>query len=87
MMHDPEVTKFFYRMAKGGWEKWRYLDAIHDYQTIVAELEKIYAITPASNVYMCRRILSELQEAKREVRRRSMLSSRNIRLRRRYRNE
>jgi hypothetical protein len=67
--HIPEVEEWYYRMMHepNQWEKFRFRDAIYDYENIIAELEKLYEITPTSDHYMRARIQSELKEAKREL--------------------
>jgi hypothetical protein len=42
MIHDPEVEKWYFHMANDGWEKFRYIDTINDYKSIIEEFEKLY---------------------------------------------
>jgi pyruvate/oxaloacetate carboxyltransferase len=49
--HDPDVQKWYFHMAKGGWEKFRYIDALRDYKNIIAELELLRADTCIRCVY------------------------------------
>jgi hypothetical protein len=55
MMSDPSQ-----------WEKWRYIDAIHDYNSMIEELKKMYEQKPGTNRYIRYRIESEMKEAKRD---------------------
>jgi len=41
-IHDPEVEKRYFHMAKDGWEKFRYVDTINDYNSLIEEFEKLY---------------------------------------------
>jgi hypothetical protein len=56
MMSDPNQ-----------WEKWRYIDAIHNYNSMIEELQKMYEQTPGTNRYIRYRIESEMKEAKRDL--------------------
>jgi hypothetical protein len=67
MIHDPEVQKWYFHMAKDGWEKFRYIDAIRDYNMIIEEFEKSYQQTPVTQRYTRVRILSGMKRAKREL--------------------
>ena len=42
--HDPEVQEWCYRMMHDPeeWEKFRYIDAIHDYKNIIANSRMFY---------------------------------------------
>jgi hypothetical protein len=48
MIHDPEGEKWYFRMAKGGWEKFRYIDTIDDYTKIIEEFQRLYEQTPVT---------------------------------------
>ena len=67
--HNPEVHEWCYRMLNdpAEWEKFRCLDAIHNYNSIIDELQKMYEQTPATNRYIRHRIESEMKEAKRDL--------------------
>jgi hypothetical protein len=67
MIHDPEVQKWYYHMAKDGWEKFRYTDTIRDYNMILDEFQKSYEQTPVTQRYTRARILSGMKRAKREL--------------------
>jgi hypothetical protein len=67
MIHDPEAQKWYYDMAKGGWEKFRYIDTIDDYNMIIHEFEKSLERTPVTQRYTRARILSRMKRAKREL--------------------
>ena len=56
LVNDPEY-----------FEKWRYTDTINDYNSIIAEFQKEYEQTPAADRFTRTRILSEMQEAKRDL--------------------
>lgn len=72
--HSPELQEWCYRMMNDPeqFERWRYIDTINDYRTIIAELEKLYVQTPVRQVcvldrYTRARIQSEMKEAKRDL--------------------
>jgi hypothetical protein len=65
MIHDPEVQKWYFHMAKDGWEKFRYVDTINDYNMIIDEFQKSYEKTPITQRYTRARILSGMRRAKR----------------------
>jgi len=56
MMNDPNR-----------WEKFRYIDAIYDYNNIIEEFQKSYEQTPVTQRYARARILSGMKRAKREL--------------------
>ena len=60
---DPEVQKWYFHMAKDGWEKFRYLDTIRDYTMIIDEFQKSYEQTPVTQRYARARILSGMKRA------------------------
>jgi hypothetical protein len=67
MIHDPEVEKWYFLMAKGGWEKFRYLDTIDDYTKIIEEFQKMYEQTPTIQRHTRARIISGLRQSEREL--------------------
>jgi hypothetical protein len=54
LMNDPEY-----------FEKWRYIDTINGYSSIIAEFQKLYEQRPAAQRYARARILSGLKKSKR----------------------
>ena len=54
-------------MAKDGWEKFRYIDTINDYNMIIDEFQKSFEQTPVTQRYTRARILSGMKRAKREL--------------------
>jgi len=55
-MNDPEY-----------FEKWRYIDTINDYSSLIEEFQKLYDKTPASDHTTRARILSGMKKSKREL--------------------
>jgi hypothetical protein len=51
------------------WERWRYIDAINHYKTLIAVMENHYAHTPVTQDYAKTRtrLKSELNEAKKAL--------------------
>jgi hypothetical protein len=47
-------------------EKWRYTDTISDYNSIIAEFQKLYEKTPTANRFMRARIQSGMKKSKRD---------------------
>ena len=64
--HSPEVQEWCYRMMNDPeyFEKWRYIDSINDYNSII---EKLYEQTPQTDRYARVRILSGMRQSKREL--------------------
>jgi hypothetical protein len=56
LMNDPEY-----------FEKWRYIDTINDYNSIIEELQKLYEQIPATDRFVRARIQSEMKESKRDL--------------------
>jgi hypothetical protein len=56
LMNDPEY-----------FEKWRYKDTINDYSSLIAEFQKLYENTPASDRFVCANILNGMKQSKREL--------------------
>jgi hypothetical protein len=67
MIHDPDVERWYFHMAKDGWEKFRYIDTIRDYNMILDEFQKSYEQIPVTQRYARTRILSGMKRAKREL--------------------
>jgi hypothetical protein len=67
--HDPEAAKWVYRMMNdpAEWEKFRYKDAIDDYNMIIAECQKMYNMTPVPSRLIRARLLSTLKRAERDL--------------------
>jgi N-glycosylase/DNA lyase len=65
MIHDPEVQKWYFHMAKDGWEKFRYTDTMRDYNMIIREFTKHYEQTPVTQRYTRAKILSGIKRAQR----------------------
>jgi hypothetical protein len=63
--HSPEVQEWYYRLMNDP-EKWRFKDTINDYNSIIAEFQKLNEQTPITQRYTRARILSGLK-SKREV--------------------
>jgi hypothetical protein len=56
LMNDPEY-----------FEKWRYKHTIGGYNNLIAEFQKLYEQTPASDHFIRARILSGMKQSKREL--------------------
>jgi hypothetical protein len=56
LMNDPEYFK-----------KWRYFDTINDYNDLIAEFQKLYERTPASDRFIRARIQSGMKKSKRDL--------------------
>src|SRR5918912_467498 len=56
LMNDPEY-----------FEKWRYIDTINDYISLIAEFQKLYEQTPTTNHFMRARIQSGMKKSKRDL--------------------
>ena len=46
-------------------EKWRYIDTINDYNSMIEEFQKLYEQTSTTQRYACARIPSGLKQSKR----------------------
>jgi hypothetical protein len=55
-MNDPEY-----------FEKWRYTDTINVYNNIIEESQKLYEQTPATDRFARARIISGMNQSKREL--------------------
>jgi hypothetical protein len=56
MMNDPEY-----------FERWRYIDTINDYNSIIEECQKLYENTPVTNRFIRARSLSTMKRAQKEL--------------------
>ena len=56
LMNDPEY-----------FEKWRYVDTINDYSSLIEEFQKLYEQTHVTQRYARARIQSEMKESKRDL--------------------
>jgi hypothetical protein len=56
LMNDPEY-----------FEKWRYKDTINDYNSLIAEFQKLYEQTLTTNHFMRARIQSGMKKSKRDL--------------------
>jgi hypothetical protein len=56
LMNDPEY-----------FEKWRYVDTINDYNSIIEEFQKLYDKTPASDRSAITKIRNGLKQSKRNL--------------------
>jgi hypothetical protein len=67
--HSPEVQEWYYRLMNDPeyFEKWRFKDTINDYNSIIAEFQKLNEQTPITQRYTRARILSGLNKSNREV--------------------
>jgi hypothetical protein len=48
-------------------EKWKYIDTINDYNSIIEEFQKLYEQTPVTDHFIRARIQSGLKESKRDL--------------------
>jgi hypothetical protein len=55
-MNDPEY-----------FERWRYIDTINDYSNLIAEFQKLYEQTPATDRFDRARILNGMKQSKMEL--------------------
>jgi hypothetical protein len=49
------------------WEKFRYIDSINVYSSVIEELEKLYDQTPVTQRYTRARIRSGIKQSQREL--------------------
>ena len=56
LINDPEY-----------FERWRYIDTINDYSSIIEEFQKLYDQTPTTNRTARARILNGLKQSKRDL--------------------
>ena len=61
---ERKLTRF---IANYYFEKWRYIDTINIYNSIIEEFQKLYDNTPASDRFMRARILCGMKKSKREL--------------------
>jgi hypothetical protein len=59
--HRTEAQEWYFRLVNdpNEFEKCRYKDTINDYNNLIAEFQKLYEQTPASNHFMRARIKVE----------------------------
>jgi hypothetical protein len=52
--HSPEAQEWYYRLVNDPeyFERWRYIDTINDYKSIIARFEKLYDQTPTTDRFM-----------------------------------
>jgi hypothetical protein len=69
MIHDPKVHEWYYRMMNdpNQWEKFRFVDAIDDYNSIIEELQRQYEQTPVTQRHIRARIISGIKQSEREL--------------------
>jgi hypothetical protein len=48
-------------------EKWRYINTINAYSSIIEEFQKLYEQTPSTDRYARARILSGMKQSRREL--------------------
>ena len=67
--HSSEVQEWYYRMMNDleYFERWRHIDTINDYNSIIEEFQKLYEQTPATQRYARARILSGTKRSKRDL--------------------
>ena len=67
--HSPGVQEWCYRMMNDPeyFEKFRYIDSINDYNSVIEECQKLYDNTPVTNRFMRARCLSTMKRAQREL--------------------
>ncbi len=64
-----EAQEWYFRLVNDPeyFEKWRYKDAINDYNNLIVEFQKLYEQTPTSDRFIRARILSGLKKSKRDL--------------------
>ena len=70
--HNPEVHEWCYRMINDpeSWEKFRFKNAIYDYENIIAECRKLHEQTPATtkeNLFIRATSLATMKRAQRDL--------------------
>jgi hypothetical protein len=67
--HSAEAQEWYYRVMNDPeyWEKFRYIDTINDYNSIIEEFEKLYEQTPVTQRYARARIISGIRKSKRDL--------------------
>jgi hypothetical protein len=71
--HSPEVQEWCYRLINDPeyFEKFRYIDSINDYNSIIEEFAKLYEQTPANvtaaSRFMRARCLKGIKRTQREL--------------------
>ena len=69
--HSPEVQEWVYRLMNDPeyFEKFRYIETINDYNSVIKECQKQYEQTPATaaNRFIRARSLNTMKRAQREL--------------------
>jgi hypothetical protein len=67
--HSPEVQEWCYSMMNDPeyFEKFRYIDTINDYNSVIEECQKLYYNTPVTNHFIRARSLSTMKRAQKEL--------------------
>jgi hypothetical protein len=67
--HRTEAQEWYFRLVNDPeyFEKWRYKDAINDYNNLIVEFQKLYEQTPTSDRFIRARILSGLKKSKMDL--------------------
>ena len=67
--HSSEVQEWYYRMMNDleYFERWRHIDTINDYNSIIEEFQKLYEQTPVANHFARARIISGMKQSKKEL--------------------
>ena len=62
--HSPEAQEWYFRLMNDPnyFEKWRYIDTISDYNSIIEEFVKLYQQTPITDRYASARILNGMKQ-------------------------
>jgi hypothetical protein len=66
---SPEVEEWCFRLMNDPeyFEKWRYIDSISVYNSVIEQFQKLYEQTPASDHFIRARILSGMRKSKRDL--------------------
>ena len=64
--HSPEVQEWVNRLMNDPeyFEKWRYIDTINVYNSIIEEFQKLYDQTPITDHFAHARIISGMKQSK-----------------------
>ena len=67
--HSPEVQEWYFRLMNdpGYFEKWRFIDNINVYNSIIEQFQKVYEQTPVADRSTRMKILSGMKQSKREL--------------------
>jgi hypothetical protein len=68
-LHSSDVQEWCFRLMNDPeyFEKERFIDTINDYSNIIAEFQKLYEQTPATQRYARARIQSGMRKSKRDL--------------------